>query len=111
MAAEAAELATASFGDRMLGAIGSTYKAQADISLGGVLDGSLAALRWAVQQQSEPWRGEAVGCPAERAAAARRLPINRSTAALPAGPRGRASNPSSPPPAWCAAGPPLSLCR
>lgn len=45
MAAEAADLASASFGDRMLGAIGGVYRAQADIFLGGVLDGSLAALR------------------------------------------------------------------
>lgn len=45
MVAEAAQLATASFGDVMLAAIGGAYKAQADIFLGGILDGSLAALR------------------------------------------------------------------
>lgn len=47
MRAEAAELSSASFGDVMLAAIGGVYKAQADIYLGGVLDGSLAALRCA----------------------------------------------------------------
>lgn len=45
MSAEAASLATASFGDLMLDAIGRVYKAQADIFLGGAWDGSLAALR------------------------------------------------------------------
>lgn len=46
MTVEAAELATASYGDVMLAAIGGVYAAQADIFLGGILDGSLAALRW-----------------------------------------------------------------
>ncbi|KAL4428793.1 hypothetical protein ABPG77_005231 [Micractinium sp. CCAP 211/92] len=45
MTAEAAELATASFGDVMLGAIGGVYKTQADIVLGGFFDGGLVALR------------------------------------------------------------------
>ncbi len=47
MTAEAAELATASFGDVMLGAIGGVYKTQADIVLGGFFDGGLVALRHA----------------------------------------------------------------
>ncbi|KAL4451590.1 hypothetical protein ABPG75_007252 [Micractinium tetrahymenae] len=45
MAVEAGELATASFGDVMLGAVGGTYKTQADIVLGGFFDGGLTALR------------------------------------------------------------------
>lgn len=44
---EAAELATASFGDVMLAAIGGVYKTQADIVLGGFFDGGLTALRCA----------------------------------------------------------------
>ena len=53
MAVEAAELATASFGDVMLKAIGKVYESQADIFLGGFIDGTLAALRWAGCQQPE----------------------------------------------------------
>ena len=46
MSAEAAELATASFGDVMLKAIGQVYESQAEICMGGFIDGNLAALRY-----------------------------------------------------------------
>ncbi|KFM28276.1 Chaperone protein dnaJ 10 [Auxenochlorella protothecoides] len=45
MAAEAAGLATASYGDLMLATIGGVYAQQAEIALGGIIDGSVAALR------------------------------------------------------------------
>lgn len=45
MAAEAAELAVASFGEVMLHAIGSAYLMQADVALGGLVEGTLASLR------------------------------------------------------------------
>jgi len=45
MATEAAELATASFGDVMLQTIGGVYKTQADIVLGGLFEGGLTALK------------------------------------------------------------------
>ena len=45
MVAEALELVKASYGETMLHAIGKAYEVQAKIYLGGVLDGSLAALK------------------------------------------------------------------
>lgn len=45
MSAEAAELAAASFGEVMLHTVGRVYQAQADIFLGGLFEGSLAAIR------------------------------------------------------------------
>lgn len=45
MAAEAAELANASFGEVMLHAVGRVYEAQAEIFLGNVITGSLAAIK------------------------------------------------------------------
>ena len=48
---EAAELATASFGDVMLKSIGKVYESQAEIYLGGFFEGNLAALRWAGCEQ------------------------------------------------------------
>ncbi len=44
---EAARLAAASYGPTMLGLIGKTYELQADIYLGGFVDGALAKFRWA----------------------------------------------------------------
>ncbi|RMZ52642.1 hypothetical protein APUTEX25_000761 [Auxenochlorella protothecoides] len=41
----AAGLATASYGDLMLATIGGVYAQQAEIALGGIIDGSVAALR------------------------------------------------------------------
>ncbi len=45
MAKEAAELASASFGEVMLHTVGSVYEAQAQIFLGGLINGSIAALK------------------------------------------------------------------
>ena len=45
MRAEAKELATASFGDTMLHAIGHVYVQQADIYLGGFFGGFAAKMR------------------------------------------------------------------
>ena len=45
MAKEAAELASASFGEVMLHTVGSVYEAQSQIFLGGLINGSIAALK------------------------------------------------------------------
>ena len=66
MAAEAAELATASFGDRMLGAIGGTYKAQVG------LDGSRCARRLGLRLCTRWERARSGAALTARPAAARR---------------------------------------